>query len=255
MSNISNGKSLSASNPFREAFRLLLLDTQPLVRSAVRASLAHLSPTVLEVNTPSAAMSALAAHRPHLVICEISLNGPSGLDFIKGATKLLPQLRILVFSGCGEELYAPRAIRAGARAFVSKNEDPSVLSRGVEAVLGGKTFVSQSVSEIIVSQLGAKLASNSVDLLSDRELEVFTHLGEALGTAEIARKLRVSKSTVESYRAGIKRKLGLKNAAELLRAAVECAGLGTKCMSSPLPPPTFPSTQTLPRSHIPSRLL
>lgn len=168
--------------------------------------------------------------RPDLVIIDIHLNGPSGLDVIRQVIALHPGLRILVFSACPEEWYAHRVIRAGARGYVMKSAASAMLVDAVTQVLGGRFFVSPAVSDLAISRLadpGANPADPTASF-SDRELEVFLLIGEAFGTAEIARRLRVSVSSIESYRAGIKRKLDLTNCTQLVHAAVSCVVAATR---------------------------
>ena len=223
---------------------ILLVDPHPISRTGVVAVLRELSGTGVprEVETAAAGLSAIAVARPDLVIVELNLNGPSGLDYIRRLIALHPRLVVLVFSSCPEEWYADRALRAGARGYVMKSAPPAVLREAVSQVMAGRLFVSPRVAELVVSRLAAQdpRREDPMSSLSDREMEVFLLIGEAFGTAEIARRLRVSVSSVESYRAGIKRKLGLANCAQLVRAAVSRAVSG---VGSPPPPP--PHTHTL----------
>lgn len=175
-----------------------------------------------QAETAAAARSLLEQARPDLFIPELSLNGPSGLDFIRQVLDRHPGLPILVFSAWPEEWYADRALRAEARGYVMKSAEPSMLVAAVRRIMAGHIFVSPEASELIVSRLHASGRSHPDPTvsLSDRELEVFLLIGQAFGTSEIARRLRVSVSSIESYRAGIKRKLGLNNCVQLVHATV-----------------------------------
>lgn len=238
-----------APPPDRRAgfFDILIVDTQPVSRAGIAAVLRGVpgSGVPREAETAAAALSALALTRPDLVILDISLNGPSGLDFIRQVIALHPGLRIVVFSAFPEEWYADRALRAGARGYVMKSAAPETLVQAVTRVLSGRFFVSPAVSDLVVARLAAPGAdpADPTASLSDRELEVFLLIGEAFGTTEIARRLRVSVSSIESYRAGIKRKLNLTNCTQLVHAAVSCvvAAIGARQTDTQgVPPPEGP---------------
>lgn len=203
---------------------VLVVDPQPVCRAGIAVVLRELSAglALREADTAAAGLTAMVLARPDLVILEINLNGPSGLDYIRQLIALHPDLKILVFSAGPEEWYADRALRAGARGYVMKSASPAVFREAVKQVRAGRFYVSPAVADLVISRLAAHGSgrTDSTSCLSDREMEVFLLIGEAFGTAEIARRLRVSVSSVESYRAGIKRKLGLKNCSQLVRAAV-----------------------------------
>jgi len=205
---------------------LLVLDTQPTSRAGVASVLRRgwVSCVLREADSATAALTELARRRPSLVILELNLNGPSGLDFVRQMVALHPRLRMLVFSSCQEEWYADRALRAGARGYVMKSAASKTLLEAVAQVLAGRIFVSPAVADLVIARLATRGYSQAdqTAILSDRELEVFLLIGNGIGTAEIARRLRVSVSSVECYRAGIKRKLNFANGAQLVRAAVAC---------------------------------
>jgi DNA-binding NarL/FixJ family response regulator len=181
-----------------------------------------------EAETVAAAWLVLGEARVDLVVMEISLNGPSGLDFIRDLAVRHPKLPVIVFSSLPECRFAERVLRAGGRGFVMKSSPPPVLSEAVRRVLTGGVFVSHAVTEHILLRLSPVVSTQveETNVLSDRELEVFILIGDGLGTAEISRRLRVSVSTVETYRGAIKRKLGLGSGAELVRAAIASAVTG-----------------------------
>jgi len=186
-----------------------------------------------QADSAAMAWSMLAAARPDLVILELNLNGPSGLDFIRQAAEKYPGLRMLVFSAFPEVWYAVRALRAGALGYVMKSAEPAMLISAVRRVVAGRVYASEAVTDLIVSQLHdiGKGRADHTSRLSDREFEVFLLIGQAFGTSEIARRLRVSVSSIESYRAGIKRKLSLTNCAQLVHAAVSSAVAGTMAVA------------------------
>ncbi len=161
---------------------------------------------------------------PDLAIIDISLPGMSGLELVKHLTAQDPDLKILVVSRHEENLYAERVLRAGAKGYVMKQEAGDVLIKAVRKILNGRIYVSDAINEKLLLGMtsGQKdLNKSPLDLLSDRELEVFELTGKGNNTREIAEKLHLAVKTVESYRARIKTKLNLENATELMMHAVK----------------------------------
>ena len=130
---------------------------------------------------------------------------------------------MLIISMHDESLYAERALRAGARGYIMKQEATEKMMEAIRRVIRGDLYISEKVSAGIVKKFvdgKSKRSSSPEELLSDRELEVFRLVGQGFGTRQIAEELRVSVKTVETYRANIKEKLNLKNARELIKHAV-----------------------------------
>jgi len=166
----------------------------------------------------------IEAEDPDLVVVDISLPGMSGIELVKQVQAIRPEMKTLVVSRHDEALYAERAIRAGAKGYVMKLEAPDVMIKAVRRVMNGGIYVSEKVNERLLMGMvsGNELLSQSpLDVLSDRELEVFELTGKGFGTREIAERLHLLVKTVESYRARIKTKLNLSNAAELMQHAVQ----------------------------------
>jgi DNA-binding NarL/FixJ family response regulator len=173
------------------------------------------------------AQSALAAFRrlsPQLVVTDITLPGMDGIELTKMMVSERPDVIVLIFSMHDESLYAMRALRAGAKGYVRKDQPMPVLLSAIRKVLDNGIYVSQQLSERLIFQ-AIHAESNGTESplhrLSDRELEVFQWLGKGLGTREIADTLNLSVKTVETHRAHIKEKLGMKEASEMVRFAIE----------------------------------
>ena len=206
--------------------RILIVEDHPLMRKGLALTLE--AEADLEVCGQAAsaeeALSMLDTVQPDLAIVDISLPGMSGLELIKHLHTWKPDLPVLVISRHDEALYAERAIRAGARGYVMKIEAVDVIVKAVRRVLAGGLYVSEEISErLLLSMTGHRRteARTPVELLSDRELEVFELTGRGLTTREIAERLHLSVKTIESYRTRIKTKLGLRSAAELMQHAVQ----------------------------------
>lgn len=157
-----------------------------------------------------------------LAIVDISLPGMNGLDLIKQLKKQAPHISILVYSMHEETLYAERALRAGARGYVMKRDEPENVLAAVRQVLEGRVAVSQEVHDRMLDRMTEAPSSKPpVDTLSDRELEIYHLIGHGFKTGEIAKRLNISANTVETYRARLKQKLGLQTSSDLTRHANE----------------------------------
>ncbi len=162
-------------------------------------------------------------YTPDLAIVDITLAGDNGLDLVKEFTTQKKPLLILVLSMHDEQVWAERAIRAGARGYIMKKEASENVISALRDIRSGKIHVSARIMERLLDRLQLKAAvpaSRTVDLLTDRELEVFRLLGAGLSTREIAVQMKLGVKTIGTYRDRVKQKLGLKTAAELVRRAV-----------------------------------
>ena len=206
--------------------KVLIVDDHPLLRDGL-AKVINQQPDLAVCGEAPDARTGLAAAaklRPDVVIADLTMDEGNGLDLIKDLHLRQPGLPVLVLSMHHENLYAERAVRAGARGYVMKREPVAALLAALRKVLAGQMALSE---EIVLRMLDAPArarkaaAASPTEVLSDRELEVFRLLGQGSGTRQIAEKLRLATSTVESYRAGIKQKLGLARATELVARAAQ----------------------------------
>ena len=175
-----------------------------------------------EAGTVPEALVLLAAKKPRIAIVDITLQDRSGLDLVRTIKAEYPGTAVLIVSMHEENLYGERALKAGARGYVMKHENPAALVSAVREILEGRLAVSESLRDRMLEGLvGGKSDCDPVARLSDRELEVFTLIGKGCGAAEIAARLGLSVKTVNAYRDHIKDKLGLPSAADLRKGAVE----------------------------------
>jgi DNA-binding NarL/FixJ family response regulator len=168
-------------------------------------------------------MAMLEKEKPDIAIVDLTLRGgSSGLELLKDIKALGLEVQVLVLSMHDEDLYAERALRAGARGYITKNEASSEVVKAIRCVLAGEIYASHRVTARLLQRMSQKKTSSNlagVETLADRELEVFQMLGRGKSTKDIATALNLGESTVETYRARIKDKLQLRSAAELyLRA-------------------------------------
>jgi len=175
-----------------------------------------------EAEDRGSALEVIAREKPDLAIVDLTLKRSNGLDLIKDLHVMHPGLLVLVLSMQDEALYAERVIRAGAHGYITKQEATRKILDAIREVLGGRVFLSPGISaEILSRMLGkSKGAIRSLEVLSDRELQVFDLVGQGFGTRQIAEQLSLDVKTVETYRSRIKEKLEIRDASELLRKAI-----------------------------------
>lgn len=205
---------------------ILLVDDHPLMRKGLALTLdAETDLRVVgQAEDAESALQMVDDLNPDIVIVDISLPGMSGLELIKHLTAVNPDLKTLVVSRHDEVLYAERAIRAGAKGYIMKLVAGDVIVKAVRRILNGGIYVSEEINERLLMGMASgrsSLSQSPLDLLSDRELEVFESIGRGLATREIAERLHLSVKTVESYRARIKTKLNLQTASEVMQHAVQ----------------------------------
>jgi DNA-binding NarL/FixJ family response regulator len=208
----------------RKKRRIFIVDDHPIVRHGMKV-LIDQEPdlaTCGEAEDGRKALADIRSIRPDLLIIDISLAGMDGLELVKHVHSFEPTIPVLIVSMHDETLYAERALRAGARGYVMKQEPTERILLAIRRVLAGETYVSDKMASIMLNEFlgGASAVRSPLERLSDRELEVFRLIGKGLGTRQIAEKLHLSIKTIESYRAHIKEKLRLKDGAQLVQQAV-----------------------------------
>ena len=212
----------------RARHRILIVDDHPLTRQGM-AQLIGQQPDLMicgEAGTGTRALDLVRSLRPDLVCVDVSLPDKHGLELIKDIRAVHPSALILVVSMHDENLYAQRALRAGARGYLMKNEGGEHLLEAARQVLAGNIYVSQAISAKILDVFSGRRSVDSSNplMLSDREFEVLQFVGQGLTTREIAAKLHLSPKTVESHRLRMREKLGLKSGPELIKYALRWAG-------------------------------
>ncbi len=206
--------------------QILIVEDHPLFR-AMLVQLINQEPGLQvcgEADSNHAALSLIEQAHPDAAILDLTLQGSNALELLKDLKARQVHLPVLVLSMQSERLYAERVLRAGAKGFLSKEASPAEVLAALRKVLAGGVYASERVTGAILGRLGhAEEARepSGVDLLSDREIEVFQLMGRGLTSREMAGQLRLEPTTVDSYRARIKEKLGLKNAAELYQRAAQ----------------------------------
>ncbi|SRR5579862_981723 len=212
--------------PATKGIRVVVVDDHPMLRER----LAHLinkeeDMTICgEADNIQQAMEIIQQTNPDIAIVDITLHGSSGLELIKNLKAAGCGVPVLVLSMHDESLYAQRALRAGARGYVTKHQASETVMIAIRRVLQGEVYLSEHLTSRILKTLvetGSKVEGPVVDRLTDRELEVFQLIGHGRATREIAETLHLGIKTVDTYRERIKQKLHLQNAAELHHRAMQ----------------------------------
>jgi DNA-binding NarL/FixJ family response regulator len=205
---------------------IFIVDDHPIVRQGL-ALLINREPDLAvcgDAEEAGTALRRIEELKPDLIVVDVSLNGPDGLDLLKDIRARDSNLPVLILSMLDESLYAERALRAGANGYIMKQEATDRVLVAIRRILDGEIYLSDRMSNRMLQRFagGAGLEQRSpVANLTDRELEVFRLIGEGHATRQIAQELHISVKTVESYQAHIKDKLSLKNARELVQRAIQ----------------------------------
>ncbi len=205
--------------------RILIIDDHPIVRERLGELINQESDLMVcgEADDGASAMEAINKTVPDLALVDISLKDTYGIELVKDIKAQHPKLLTLVLSMHEESLYAERAIRAGARGYITKQEASRKVIGAIRLVLGGGIYASEKMAGILLGRVAGDPKGNGTptDRLSDRELEVFQLLGSGLAVREIAKRLHISVKTVEAHRTHIKEKLNFRTSPELLRYAIQ----------------------------------
>ena len=212
-----------------KTYKVLVIDDHPVFRKGIVALLGEEENLTIcgEAEDAMKALGAMRRLEPDIAVVDISMPGTNGIELTKSMLSERPDLKILVLSMHDETLYALRALRAGAKAYVMKAEAMDYVSEAIKKIIGGGIFVSPRFSERLVFRAVQSMEGgmgSPVDRLSDREMEVLHLLGKGFGTREIAAELHLSIKTIETHRMHIKDKLDFRDASEMVRFAIDWVG-------------------------------
>jgi DNA-binding NarL/FixJ family response regulator len=218
---------MAIKQPHKVKTRIFLVDDHPIVRRGLAQLINHEEDLVVcgEAANARGAIELLHEAKPDFLIVDISLKGGmDGIELIKTIRTKNAGLPILVVSMHDESLYAERALRAGAMGYIMKQEGTEKMISAIRRILEGRVYVSDEIDSRMLQQVVRGQPNKPVsplELLSDRELEIFGLLGRGVSSRMIAESLFLSVKTVDSYRANIKEKLKFKNGIELLQHALQ----------------------------------
>ena len=206
--------------------RVFVVDDHPIVRQGLALLINREIDLEVcgEAENAQAAMQAVTSLKPDILVVDISLNGPDGLDLLKDVHTRYPSLPVLILSMHDESIYAERALRAGAQGYIMKQEATEKVLVALRRILSNEIYVSERIANRMLQRyIGSPVEGRAASIadLTDRELEVFRLIGEGHSTRQIAEQLHISVKTVESYQAHIKEKLSLRSARELVQHAIQ----------------------------------
>jgi DNA-binding NarL/FixJ family response regulator len=201
--------------------RVLIIDDHPMVIEGCRGMLSQQGDIeILEAHDADEALESYLSGAPDVVVLDINLPGTSGLELLRRLLKRNPNVKILVFTMNDDPGFAARAIEHGARGYLTKNEDPRALLKALRAVAAGERYLSNELA-LKLAFADRERVKNPLDVLSNRETEILRNLAEGKDMAEIAHILKISYKTVANNCILIKRKLGARSKADLVRIAVK----------------------------------
>ena len=204
----------------------MIVDDHPAVREALAIRISTQSDLEVcgEAVDVTEALELVQTTKPDVAVIDICLKAGDGMDLIRRIRSRNPDLRMLVWSMYSENLYAERALRAGAMGYLNKEQATSAIIEAIRRVLDNKVYLSAAMSEKLlkrtIGQTGRDTSRSPINALSDRELAVFRLIGEGMKTQDIADQLHLSPKTVDTYRDRIREKLDLRGSSELVRSAV-----------------------------------
>ena len=205
--------------------QILIVDDHPMVREWL-AQMIRREPDLAvcgEASDAAGALRAIATLKPDMAIVDLTMRDSQGTEFIREIGQRFKELPVLVLSMHDESLYAERAIRAGARGYITKQEAGQKIKEAIRCVLNGRVYLSEALASKMIRAIAAGPSNATtlpVDSLSERQLEILRLLGRGRPTTKIAEDLHLSVKTVEGYIARIKEKLGVATANELLQYAI-----------------------------------
>ena len=205
--------------------RVFLVDDHRVLREGLAELINHSADLAVcgEASSPEEALDRIPGAMPDLVVVDLALPVTGGMELLRTLKVRHPRVRTLVLSMHDESIYAERALRAGARGYIMKHEAITEVQTAIRRILEGGLYLSRRISDRFVEtaiQSRTDRPPPPINRLSDREFEVLEMIGHGLGTTEIARQLRLSVKTIETYQGKLKEKLDLSDAAKLFQYAL-----------------------------------
>ena len=205
-----------------EKTRVILVDDHNVVRSGLRRllELGGDIDVVAEVNSGEQACQIYNDFLPDVLVMDLSMPGIGGLEALRRILTLSPKAKIVIFSMHENTVFATQALSAGAQCYVAKSGSMDDLLLAVRVAASGKTYISPNIAQKIALQTISG-ESDPIQRLSTREFEVFRLLAEGLNIESIASTINISQKTAANYQTILRQKLGVSNAVELVRLAIQ----------------------------------
>ncbi len=211
----------------KESIRVLVVDDHPIVREGLEHLLSREND--MEVcgfaSNANEALSNINETKPDFMIVDIGLeDGINGIELLKMIRKQHPQIKTLVLSMYDEKLYAERAVQAGARGYLMKEDFIDTIVTAIRQIMNGHLYLSNNIVSKVVDNFLSDQSGDGragIEKLTNRELEVLQLIGRGFKTLEIAKNLNISVKTVGTYRSRIQTKLNIENNAGLVKFAID----------------------------------
>ncbi len=207
--------------------KIIIVDDHPIVSDGIRQLIEREDDmkVCLAVQDAESALKGIEKHSPDLIVVDISLKGAAnGIDLIKGVKKRYPTIKSLVLSMHDENLYAERAIKAGAKGYIMKNDLTDNIIKAIRKIMEGNLYLSENITSRLLKVLVNNEQDNDnldIKKLSDREFQIFQLIAKGFKTGDIGKEINISVKTVEAHKLRIRHKLDLKNSPELIKYAIE----------------------------------
>ena len=202
-----------------------LIDDHPVIVQGI-SMLINAAPDLAVAGASASwtvAVKEIAQLKPSVVVLDITLAAANGVEVLKNLRVHFPNQKVLMLSMHDENLYATRSMKAGAWGYLMKESATEEVVVAIRQILKGEIYLSPGMSKRVMSQVvgRGRTGASPLELLSDRELEVYELVGTGLTTRMIAERLHLSVKTIETHKAHVKEKLGLKTANELVQHAIQ----------------------------------
>jgi DNA-binding NarL/FixJ family response regulator len=224
-------KAMTPPQKNSEKFQVVLVEDHPIFREQLRHLINKEADMCVcgEADNGRDALQLLRSVSADIVIVDLTLKGPGGLELLKDLKSQQINVAVLVLSMHDELLYAERVLRAGARGYITKNETSHEVMAAIRKVLDGQIYLGSEIASRVLEGVSTRpKLEKGAALLTDRELEIFELIGRGRTTREISSHLHLGVSTVDTYRARIKNKLHLENASQLVHEAIRWIGAEQK---------------------------
>lgn len=208
--------------------QVFIVDDHPVVREGLTTIINHEKDLMVcgYADSGQQALKNVNELKPDVIIVDISLRDSDGIELTKNIRIQHPKLPVIVLSVHDESVYAERALRAGASAYLMKEVVSENIINAIHTVLTGEIYVSDEISKKLLHKIAGNkpgTTGSSLDSLSDREFEIFGLIGKGYKASQIAKRLHLSIKTIETYRGRLKEKLNIGSAGELLQYSIKWA--------------------------------
>jgi DNA-binding NarL/FixJ family response regulator len=207
-----------------DRIRVYLIDDHPVVREGFVCALSDQPDIVVvgQADTAAQALAEIVAAQPDVALVDLNLPDRDGVELLGALRNVVPQVKLVVLSGCDDEFRVAEALRAGAHGYLLKSSSIKEVAEGVRRSAAGGAALSPSIASVVVRAVRkpAPIGAASLDILTDRERQVLRLLALGLATRDVAKQLSISPKTVETHRVRIYAKLGCKSLVELTRFAL-----------------------------------